>query len=416
MNDQREAGIGSMGIMDGVRVVEVAAWTYVPVAGAVLTEWGADVIKVEHPETGDPQRGLAASGLVPTGPGGVAHMMELPNRGKRSIGIDIATAGGRDILLKLCATADVFLTNFRPQARRKLRIEVADIREANPDIIYVRGSGQGQRGPDAERGGYDGCTFWGRGGPADIVSDPAADFPVGQPGPAFGDVIGGLTIAGGISAALYHRQKTGEALVVDNSLLATAMWATGASSLAAGLFGIDRMPRGDRRKSPNPIVGMYRTSDGRFLSLVMLESDRYWADLVNLLGAPELAEDPRFVDARARAENSGACVDLLDHLFAKKTFAEWKEILSVAKGVWSPVQTPSELLVDPQAIANGYIREVEAKSGTTFRMVASPLQFNETPPDITRAPDHGEHTDEILSELGLDTDTVMQLKISGAVL
>ncbi len=404
-----------MGIMDGIRVVEVASWTYVPIAGTVLAEWGADVLKIEHPVSGDPQRGLAAMGLVPTGPGGVAHMMELPNRGKRSVGIDLGSAEGREILLQLCASADVFLTNFRPQARRKLRIDVSDIRAVNPDIIYVRGSGQGQLGPDAERGGYDGCTFWGRGGPADIISEPG-EYPISQPGPAFGDVIGGLTIAGGISAALFHRQKTGEALIVDNSLLATSMWATGASSLAAGLFGISRMPKGDRRKVPNPIVNMYKTKDDRFLSLVMLESDRYFSDLVTLMGHPELAEDPRFLDAKARAENAEACVSILDEIFSTKDFSEWKEILQDAKGVWAPVQSPGELLADPQAIANGYIREVEAKSGTVFKMVASPLQFDETPPDLTRAPDHGEHTDEVLSELGLDTEQILALKVKGAIL
>jgi len=404
-----------MGIMDGIKVVEVASWTYVPVAGAVLAEWGADVIKIEHPESGDPQRGLATSGLIPQGPGGVNFMMELPNRGKRSVGLDMATEEGRDLLLQLCAKADVFLTNFRPQARRKLRIDLDDIRAVNPDIIYVRGSGQGQRGPESERGGYDGCTFWGRGGPADIISDPN-DYPVMQPGPAFGDVIGGLTIAGGISAALFHRQRTGEAVVVDNSLLATSMWATSASSLAAGLFGFSRMPRGDRRKTPNPIVGNYRTSDGRFLSLIMLESDRYWPDLVNLLGAPELAEDPRFIDAKARAENSVEAVTLLDELFAKKTFEEWKEVLSVAKGVWAPVQTAAEVLEDPMALANGYVREIEVPSGATFRIVPSPLQFNETVPNLTRAPEHGEHTDEVLGELGLDTDALIDLKVKGAIL
>ncbi len=404
-----------MGIMDGIRVVEVASWTYVPVAGAVLAEWGADVIKIEHPETGDPQRGLAAMGLIPSGPGGVSFMMELPNRGKRSLGLDMATEEGRDLLLRLCATADVFVTNFRPQARRKLRIDVEHIREANPDIIYVRGSGQGQRGPDAERGGYDNSSFWGRGSPADIISDPD-DYPLPQPGPAFGDVIGGLTIAGGISAALFHRQRTGEPVVVDNSLLATSMWATGASSLAAGLFGFSRMPRGDRTKTPNPLVLSYRTADRRYLSLVMLESDRYWADLVEHLGAPELAEDPRFVDSRARTEHAAECVGILDELFARRTLEEWKEILADAKGVWAPVQTAAEVLVDPQALANGYVREVEAKSGTVFRMVPSPLQFNETPPDLTRAPDHGEHTDEILGELGLDMDAILELKVKGAVL
>jgi crotonobetainyl-CoA:carnitine CoA-transferase CaiB-like acyl-CoA transferase len=167
---------------------------------------------------------------------------------------------------------------------------------------------------------------------------------------------------------------------------------------------------------PNPIVNMYKTKDGRFLSLVMLESDRYWGDLVTLMGRPELASDPRFIDAAARAENCTPCVLLLDEMFAERTFAEWKKILLNAKGVWAPVQTPSELLEDPQAIANGYIREVEAESGTVFRMVPSPLQFDETPPDLTRAPGHGEHTDEVLGELGLDMDAIMDLKIKGVVL
>jgi crotonobetainyl-CoA:carnitine CoA-transferase CaiB-like acyl-CoA transferase len=405
-----------MGIMDGIRVIEVASWTYVPVAGAVLAEWGADVIKIEHPESGDPQRGLAAMGLVPTGPGGIAHMMELPNRGKRSVGIDMRTPEGRELLLKLCETADVFLTNFRPQARRKLGIDVEDVRARNPKIIYVRGSGQGQRGPDAERGGYDGCTFWGRGGPADIISDPDEGYPIQQPGPAFGDVIGGLTIAGGISAALFHRERTGEPSIVDNSLLATAMWATAASSMAAGLFGMTRMPKRTREETPNPIVGMYKTSDGRFLSLVMLESDRYWGDLVNLLGAPELENDPRFIDSTARRENAAECVHALDDLFAKKTFEEWKTILQDAKGVWAPVQNAAELLEDQMAIDNGYVREVEAASGTMFKMIASPLQFDETPPDLTRGPEHGEHTDEVLGELGLDMDELLELKIKGAIL
>jgi crotonobetainyl-CoA:carnitine CoA-transferase CaiB-like acyl-CoA transferase len=343
-------------------------------------------------------------------------MMELPNRGKRSVGLDLGTTEGRQILLELSATADVFLTNFRPQARRKLAIDVEDIRAVNPSIIYVRGSGQGQRGPDAEMGGYDGSTFWGRGGPSDIISDPDDGYPIAQPGPAFGDVIGGLTIAGGISAALFHRERTGEAVIVDNSLLATAMWATGASSLAAGLFGVDRLPRRDRTETPNPIVGTYRTADGRFISLVMLESDRYFGDLVTLLGRPELATDPKFSDHAARAANSAACVGALDELFARRTLEEWKAILAKAKGVWAAVQTPSELLVDPQALANGYIRDVEAKSGTVFRMVPSPLQFDETPPDLTRAPEHGEHTDEVIGALGYDQDALLELKIKGVIL
>jgi len=403
------------GIMDGIRVVEVAAWTYVPVAGAVLAEWGADVIKIEHPESGDPQRGLVTSGLMPSGPGGINFMMELPNRGKRSVGLDLKSERGHELLLELVKGADVFLTNFRPQARRNLHIDVEDLRAVNPQIIYVRGSGHGQRGPEAERGGYDACSFWARGGSADIISIPG-EYPSMQPGPGYGDVVSGLTIAGGISAALFHRERTGEALVVDNSLLATGMWATSAAVLMAGLFGFERFPQGNRAKAPNPLVLSYKTKDNRFLSLIMLESDRYWADLVTKVGRPELADDARFVDAGARAQNSEACVGILDEIFASRTFEEWKSTLLEVDGVWAPVQTAGELLTDPQVLANGYLRDVEGPSGSTFRMVASPLQFDEVPPELVRAPEHGEHTDEVLQELGLDMDTILELKVAGAVL
>ena len=167
---------------------------------------------------------------------------------------------------------------------------------------------------------------------------------------------------------------------------------------------------------PNPLVGNYKSSDGRFLSLIMLESDRYWAELVTTVGRPELADDPRFVDARARAENSQACVTVLDEIFAARTFEEWKELLLQVEGVWAPVQTATELLEDPQVLANGYVQEVEAATGATFKLVTSPLQFDETTPDLTRAPDHGEHTDQVLLELGLDTDEIMDLKVKGAIL
>src|SRR5436305_7909242 len=210
------------GVMEGVRVVEVASWTYVPAAGAVLAEWGAEVIKVEHPVTGDPQRGLSAMGLVPQGPGGVDYMIELPNRGKKSVGIDLTTPEGREALYKLVGTADVFLTNYLPPLRKKLGVDVEDIRAANPNVIYVRGSGHGERGPEREKGAYDGSTFWGR-----VIAAQATpadrDWPLNQPFAAFGDLMGGLTTAGGISASLFNRERTGEATNVDTSLIAHAM-------------------------------------------------------------------------------------------------------------------------------------------------------------------------------------------------
>jgi crotonobetainyl-CoA:carnitine CoA-transferase CaiB-like acyl-CoA transferase len=186
--------------------------------------------------------------------------------------------------------------------------------------------------------------------------------------------------------------------------------------MAAGLFGISRVQLPDRKRPPNPLVNTYRTSDGRFLSLIMLQADRFWGETVRAIGRPDLEHDPRFVDSAARAQNMEACVTALDDTFASRTFAEWREVLMGISGVWAPMLTASELLEDPQALANGYVRDVETPSGTTFRMVPSPLQFDESPPDLVRAPDHGEHTDEVLLELGLDMDAILQLKIDGAVL
>jgi crotonobetainyl-CoA:carnitine CoA-transferase CaiB-like acyl-CoA transferase len=400
-------------VMAGVRVLEVAAWTYVPSAGAVLAEWGADVIKIEHPETGDPQRGLITSGLVQAA--AVNTMVELPNRGKRSVGLDLKSQAGRQVLMELAATSDVFLTNFLPPAREALGIEVDDLRKANPDIIYVRGSGQGQRGPERDRGGYDGSAFWAR-SIADIATGGNGGWPVRQPGPAFGDLMGGMTIAGGIAAALFHRERTGRPTVVDNSLLQTAMWATGASLLGAGVNGAYQPQNPDRRDVPNPVVNTYRTGDDRYLTLVMLQSDRYWDEFVTKSGHPELATDPRFSSATARYENRQACVDELDAMFATRSLAQWRTILSDIEGVWAPVLQPNEVLADPQVRANGYLREIRLDDGCTFEIVAGPIQFDETPPDLTRAPDHGEHTDAVLAELGYDTEQILQLKIDGAVL
>jgi crotonobetainyl-CoA:carnitine CoA-transferase CaiB-like acyl-CoA transferase len=402
-------------ILNGVKVIEVAAWTYVPMAGAVLAEWGAEVIKIEHPEHGDPQRGLISSGLVPGG-GSVNHMMEVPNRGKKSIGLDLSAPAGHDVLLKMAAQADVFLTNFLPAGRRKLGIDVEDIRAANPDIIYVRGSANGQRGPEAERGGYDLATFWARGGSADIGTPPGSDFPTMQPGPAYGDVLGGLTLAGGVAAALLHRDRTGEAMIVDNSLLAMGMWATGATLAGTGLFGLERLPFRSHETMPNPLVNYYRTKDGRYLLFNMLQYERFWPELVTAAGRPELAGDARFATGAAMSENRDACIEVLDDLFAERTFAEWKAVLADIRGVWAPVQRASEILEDPQANANGYLVDVEAPDGSSFRLVPSPLQFDETPPALTRAPDHGEHTDGILQGIGLTMDEILELKVQGAVL
>jgi len=399
-------------VLHGVRVVEVAQWWFVPAAGAVLADWGAEVIKVEHPVAGDPQRGLVTSGLVPP-TGGVNFMVEQPNRGKRSVGLDLANPRGRELLDRLVETADVFLTNFLPAARRRLRIDVDDVRRVSPKIIYVRGHGQGARGPEREKGGYDAASFWCRGGIANALTPPGAAAPVMQRA-AFGDSTGAMTIAGGVAAALFRRERTGVPAVVDVSLLGTAMWVMAPDIIATKLLGID-LPAADRTQPPNPIVNSYRTKDGRWLFLNMLQPDRYWADLCTRLGHSELATDPRFADGRARFEHRADCVRALDAIFAERPLAEWRAALAPAEGVWAPMQSARELPDDPQAISNGYLPELERPDGTTFTLVASPVEFDESVPALAPAPELGQHTEEVLLELGLSWEDVAGCREAGAI-
>jgi crotonobetainyl-CoA:carnitine CoA-transferase CaiB-like acyl-CoA transferase len=400
--------------LDGIRVLEVAAWTFVPAAGAVLADWGADVIKVEHPVNGDPQRGLVSMGIIPGGPGAVNYIIEQPNRGKRSIGLDISTEQGRELLYQLAASSDVFLTSFLPEVRQKLQIDVEHIRAVKPDIVYARGSGQGPKGPDRTKGGYDGASYWARGGVSEALTPECAEFPVGGR-PAFGDLAGGMSIAGGIAAALLQRERTGVAPVIDVSLLGLAMWMLSPDIVASGLYGGDPMPKFDHHTSPNPLVGYYRTKDDRFVTLMLLQSDRFWPELCEHVGRPELIADERFADGAARFTNQRELVAVLDEVFASRTLEEWKQALAGMKGVWAPVQRPAELVDDVQVQANGYLSRV-TNGSDDFDLVASPVQMDEAAVALGPAPEHGQHTEEILLELGLDWDEIARGKASGAIL
>jgi crotonobetainyl-CoA:carnitine CoA-transferase CaiB-like acyl-CoA transferase len=275
-----------------------------------------------------------AYGVKP-GEGGVTYLWEVLNRGKRSIGIDIATDDGRELLLSLCEGADVFVTNFLAPARQKLGIEPADVMARNPRIIYARATGHGPKGPDADKGGYDGVSFWARSGVSIAAMSPENQFPVPLPGPAYGDIQSGAHLAGGIAAALFQRERTGQGAIVDVSLFGSGLWALQPTIAGAHASGQDRLAPLDRRRPANPVWNVYRTSDGQFLALSMLEGDRHWPGFCEAVGRPELIADERFVTADAREANNEACVEILDELFAARTLAEWKEILGRQDGPWA---------------------------------------------------------------------------------
>jgi crotonobetainyl-CoA:carnitine CoA-transferase CaiB-like acyl-CoA transferase len=401
-------------VMDGVRVLEVAEYTFVPSAGAVLADWGADVIKVEHPTRGDSQRGLLTVGGA-ANTGQINFLMEHANRGKRSIGIDIRQPDGRALLYELAKSSDVFLTNFLPAARRKLEIDVEHVRKVNPKIIYARGSAYGVRGPEAEKGGYDSTGFWARAGSAMGSKRPSDSEPPPPPGPAYGDSIGGMTIAGGIAAALFARERTGEPSVVDISLLSTGVWAMGCGLTGAmlAMSGKFSAPAGAAMYM-NPLVGTYPAKDG-FIMLTMLQGHVYWADLCAHIDRPELATDARFATAEAWSANAELVKSELAASFVQRTVAEWRTRLVTMKGQWAPHQSLVMLSTDPQVLANGLLCDVDAGDGGTFRLVANPVQFDEQPPSLAKGPEAGQHTEEILLERGIEWERIAELKKSGAI-
>jgi crotonobetainyl-CoA:carnitine CoA-transferase CaiB-like acyl-CoA transferase len=402
------------GVLAGVRVVEVGMFALVPAAAAVLADWGADVVKIEHPVHGDPLRGLAAWGIAP-GTGGFNFMWEACNRGKRSVGVDLGTADGHDVAMRLVERADVFLTSLLPSARRKLGLDVDDVTARNPSIIYGRGSGQGPRGPEADTAGFDAAAYWHRCGVGSAAMSPDSAEPVTLPAPGFGDVQTGMHLAGGIAAALFQRQRTGTGAVVDASLLAGGLWAMQGAIAGSTVAGRSELPKRARNEVTNPLTIAYRTADGRYVALVMLNSSQYWERFCAAVGRPDLAADERFATGRARAENAAACVAELDALFAGHNLDHWRKVLAGQDGPWAVVAHAGETTADVQARANGYIQDVVYGDGRSLPLVAAPVQFDESPGALRPAPEHGAHTEEILLELGMDWDEIARLKVAGAI-
>ena len=398
------------GVLDGIKVVEVSMWAYVPSAGAALAEWGADVIKVESPD-GDPIRNLVIGAVAPDGP---TYTWEVWNRNKRGIALDLTQPGAQQIVHDLVAEADVFLTSILPAARLKLAIDYDTIRSKNPGIVYAAGTGAGPQGPEAGKGGYDSISFWSRGGVASGVT-PEGHEPLSMPSGAFGDSLSGMALAGGIAAALVRKSRTGEGCLVEGALLGTAMWAMQMAIVGSHQAGISEMPKMTRTAAFNPLVNNYPTSDHRWVALCMLQPDVYWEGLCRAIGREDLVNDPRFAEAGVRAQNVAECVAELDKTFGSMPLDHWRQVLATQRGQWDVLQRAGDLVEDPQAVANGYIQTVDYGNGNTLPLVSTPVQFDRHPASLSPAPEFAGDTDDILRSLGWDDERIIEAKISGAV-
>lgn len=399
-------------IFSGVRVVELAQYVFVPGAGALLADFGAEVIKVESVGTGDPYRTMSIGDGREKAEVNIA--LEQNNRGKKSIGLDVKTPKGREILKKLIESADVFATSIRPHVITRLRLDVDDVREWNPKIIYVRGNGLGFNGPEAGKPGFDATSFWMRSGFSTVLMHSDHTRPLRSRG-AFGDHTSSISAAYGIAAALFKRERSGKPSVVDVSLLSSGMWVLSADITAAQIPGYDSL-LSERRAPINPLGQVYKTRDGRWIQLTFLNPDQYWGPFCKAIGLDEYANDSRFMTIAERAKNGIECGRLIAEKFASKAWPEWKPILEKLDAPWELARTIHEMLDDPQAVANGYIVETNMANGADIKLVSGPVIFNQRiPKKYQRAPKLGEHTEELLTSLGLSEQEIVDLMSDGVV-
>jgi crotonobetainyl-CoA:carnitine CoA-transferase CaiB-like acyl-CoA transferase len=380
------------GPLSDVRVIELAVWVAGPAAGGIMADWGADVIKIE-PQAGDPQRSLfgslGADGVLPVPP------FELDNRGKRSVVLDLRGADGLARCNELLATADVFITNMRPDALARLGLDHETVCAAYPALVYGSVTGYGLDGPDRDRAGYDTGAYWARSGLAHTTV-PKGEVPIGLRSGS-GDHQTAMTIVAGVMAKLHERVTSGRGGLVSTSLLRTGMYSLGWDMGIHLRFGRRESTR-PRERNSAPLINHYRTSDDRFLWLICLEADRHWPNLLEAIERPDLAVDERYATAELRYRN---CVDLiadLDAVFATRPMAEWGARFDELDVWWSPVNTIAEVVEDPQAQA-GFVDMVPRDGDEPFRAVATPVDFDGYEPTIGPVPDLGEHTDAVLDEL-----------------
>ena len=402
----------SDGLFSGLKVVDLASFIAGPSATTVLSDFGADVIKVEPPKIGDPYRYFHRT--APNPPLAENYTWQLTNRNKRSLAIDLKNPQAAEVLTRLVKWADVFVTNFPPRVRRGLKVSYEDLSPLNPRLIYADITGYGEVGPEADKPGFDITAYWARSGLMEYTRN--AGSPPAIPVPGIGDHATAISLYAGIVTGLYRRERTGKGCNVQTSLIAEGAWAT-AAWLQAALSGAKFSGLSDRRKPQNPLAGgTYQTSDDRWLLLAFVEGDKNWPVFAKAIDRADLAADSRFADANSRTTNAAALVAELDRTFGAHPLAYWRKALDGARLPYGVVQIPEEIVNDPQLRLNDIIVPIDDGSATPRYTVSSPIAIKEAPKVAPRvAPALGEHTDEILQLLGFDSAGIEGLRSSGAV-
>ena len=385
------------GPLEGLRVIELGVWVAGPAAGGILADWGADVIKIEPP-AGDPARTFGRMlGIPPHDRQHESPPFEMDNRGKRSVVLDLTTDNGRAHALDLLTDADVFITNIRTGALRRIGLDFESLTAANPRLVYGLITGYGNEGPDADRPAYDVAAFWARAGLAHLLTRPG-DTPPFQRG-GMGDHSVGMTLAGAVCAALVARTRTGAGQLVSTSLYRQGAY-TVSFDLTTFLISGQPIAIGQRETMGNPCMNNYTAGDGRRFWLVGLQGDRHWPALCAAVGRPEWLVDERYATARARAVNAAGLVAELDAVFAAKPLDEWAEAFGAQPELfWSPINSMEDVVADEQFHAGGGVVYVPAQDGSSVPMVATPADFSATPCDVRGcAPALGEHTEGVLAD------------------
>ena len=402
-----------MGPLEGIKVVELGQWVAAPGAGAILSDWGAEVVKIENPSHGDPYRGYVET-RSDYPKMAVSGTFELSNRNKRGVAINLQHEAGQEIAHRLVKEADIFITNLRVKALQRLRMDYDSLAQINSKLIYGTVTGYGEAGPDKDAPGFDRTAYFAGSGMQGVLREPDAD-PPWMP-PAFGDhAVAGFLVAT-ILAALWAREQRGIGQKVSLSLYHCGIWQLG-TVIQTSLVSNKDVSMASRKKPGNPLTNHYQTKDGRWIVLGMPPSDQYWPSFCKAIEREDLVEDPQYRSHQLRSQNAASLVHLLDEIFVTRTYAEWKDILDNHGCVYGIIKTSSEVVSDPQAWANDIFATIEHPAIEKLNLITAPGKFSKTPGTVrTAAPQLGQHTEEVLLETGYTWDDIVRFKEQGVII